>query len=43
MCDAVLRNLSDMLSDCQKYLCHYCRCIFGCYYCCCEEYDTGNV
>ena len=43
MCDAVLRNLSDILSDCQKCLCHYCRCLFGnnCY--CCEEYDTGNV
>lgn len=43
MCDAVLRNLSDILSDCQKCLCHYCRCLFGSYYCCCEEYDTGNV
>lgn len=43
MCDAVLRNLSDILSDCPKCLCHCCRCLFGSYYCCCEEYDTGNV
>lgn len=39
MCDAILRNLSDLLSDCQKCLCHYCRCLFGSYYCCCEEYE----
>ena len=43
MYDAVLRNLSDILSDRQKCLSHYCRCLFGndCY--CCEDYDTGNV
>ena len=29
-------------SDRQKCVCYCCRCLFGSY-CCCEEYDTGNV
>lgn len=43
MCDAVLRNQGDILSDCQKCVCYCCRCLFGSYCCCCEKYDTGNV